>query len=319
MLAAAKKGRPVNEAEIPPPVATGAQSTSSGSAVPWRPAPPIPSPPPSDSSPSEQPLPSGAETPSEEQSPSSGEPALSAAPSPEEPTEEPAGQPPTAGLEYRLWIHTISWHHYEAVIRFSLTVNCNSAFKVTKIKCCRSEHFPRGCWCAWVRSWWTFFFFFTQRTKQRRRCFWRRIRNTGWQRWTPRSREIWNKHAFTWWPAKYVRPRQLDQSGLRGSYFWFAIEIQSLRAGNLPGFLTYQVDRAAAWFPCWSPYSACEDRKPGWTVALRDWVPSPLIRVCWKMGNNAVLKWATQLQRHKVLFFGCCVFLSSVPAEMFSN
>lgn len=98
MLTAAKKGRPVNEAEIPPPVATGAQSTNTGSAVPQRPAPPIPSPPPSDSSPSEQPMHSGPETSSEEQSSSSAEPTLSAVPSPKEPTEEPAGQPQTAGL-----------------------------------------------------------------------------------------------------------------------------------------------------------------------------------------------------------------------------
>uniref|UniRef100_A0A674NLX8 Coiled-coil and C2 domain-containing protein 1B n=1 Tax=Takifugu rubripes TaxID=31033 RepID=A0A674NLX8_TAKRU len=51
MLTAAKKGRPVNEAEIPPPVATGAHSADSGSAVPQRPAPPVPSRPPPDSSP----------------------------------------------------------------------------------------------------------------------------------------------------------------------------------------------------------------------------------------------------------------------------
>uniref|UniRef100_H3DBJ8 Coiled-coil and C2 domain-containing protein 1B n=1 Tax=Tetraodon nigroviridis TaxID=99883 RepID=H3DBJ8_TETNG len=68
MLTAAKKGRPVNEAEMPPPVATGAQGPDGGSAAPRRPAPPIPSPP----------------------------PAPSAAPSPEEPAEEPAGQPQTA-------------------------------------------------------------------------------------------------------------------------------------------------------------------------------------------------------------------------------
>uniref|UniRef100_A0A8C3GCS8 Coiled-coil and C2 domain-containing protein 1B n=1 Tax=Cyclopterus lumpus TaxID=8103 RepID=A0A8C3GCS8_CYCLU len=42
MLAGIKKGRPVNEAEIPPPVATGAQSAASQPAVPHRPAPPEP-------------------------------------------------------------------------------------------------------------------------------------------------------------------------------------------------------------------------------------------------------------------------------------
>ncbi|XP_056276428.1 coiled-coil and C2 domain-containing protein 1B isoform X2 [Pseudoliparis swirei] len=45
MLAGIKKGRPVNEAEIPPPVATGAPSAASQPAVPRRPAPPVPSPP----------------------------------------------------------------------------------------------------------------------------------------------------------------------------------------------------------------------------------------------------------------------------------
>lgn len=103
MLTAAKKGRAVNEAEMPPPVATGAQSTNAGSAVPQRPAPSIPSPPPppppSESSPSEQPMPSRPETSGGEEP----EPSLNAAPSPEEPTEEPAGQPQTAGLEYQLF------------------------------------------------------------------------------------------------------------------------------------------------------------------------------------------------------------------------
>ncbi|XP_008277882.1 coiled-coil and C2 domain-containing protein 1B isoform X1 [Stegastes partitus] len=44
MLAAVKKGRPVNEAEIPPPVATGAPSDAPRPAVPARPPPPVPSP-----------------------------------------------------------------------------------------------------------------------------------------------------------------------------------------------------------------------------------------------------------------------------------
>uniref|UniRef100_A0A8D3D4S6 Coiled-coil and C2 domain-containing protein 1B n=1 Tax=Scophthalmus maximus TaxID=52904 RepID=A0A8D3D4S6_SCOMX len=46
MLAAVKKGRPVNEAEIPPPVSTGAPSAASSAAprpaAPKRPAPPVP-------------------------------------------------------------------------------------------------------------------------------------------------------------------------------------------------------------------------------------------------------------------------------------
>uniref|UniRef100_A0A7N6B0Y0 Coiled-coil and C2 domain-containing protein 1B n=1 Tax=Anabas testudineus TaxID=64144 RepID=A0A7N6B0Y0_ANATE len=42
MLAAVKKGKPVNEAEIPPPVATGAPSVAPRPPVPARPAPPVP-------------------------------------------------------------------------------------------------------------------------------------------------------------------------------------------------------------------------------------------------------------------------------------
>ncbi|XP_044075924.1 coiled-coil and C2 domain-containing protein 1B isoform X2 [Siniperca chuatsi] len=102
MLAAAKKGRPVNEAEIPPPVATGAPSAASKPAVPRRPAPPVPSPP--ESTPSDQQGESEATTPppavpdivtpssEEEQSSSATLPTLSSVPSPEEPTEEPADQ-----------------------------------------------------------------------------------------------------------------------------------------------------------------------------------------------------------------------------------
>ncbi|MED6294890.1 hypothetical protein CHARACLAT_025743 [Characodon lateralis] len=43
MLAAVKKGKPVNESEIPPPVATGDPVAASQPAVPARPAPPVPS------------------------------------------------------------------------------------------------------------------------------------------------------------------------------------------------------------------------------------------------------------------------------------
>lgn len=117
MLTAAKKGRAVNEAEIPPPVATGAQSTNTGPAVPQRPAPPIPSPPPSETGPSEQPMPSGPESSRGDQP----EPTRSAAPSHEEPMEEPAGQPQTAGLEQELLFL------FECSYRYS-------SFKVTKIK-----------------------------------------------------------------------------------------------------------------------------------------------------------------------------------------
>uniref|UniRef100_A0A671VF35 Coiled-coil and C2 domain-containing protein 1B n=1 Tax=Sparus aurata TaxID=8175 RepID=A0A671VF35_SPAAU len=81
MLAAVKKGRPVDEAEIPPPVATGAPSAASRPAVPQRPAPPVPSPP--ESSPSDEKEKSVPEivTPSseEEQSSTSAHPTLSSA------------------------------------------------------------------------------------------------------------------------------------------------------------------------------------------------------------------------------------------------
>ncbi|XP_014864314.1 PREDICTED: coiled-coil and C2 domain-containing protein 1B isoform X1 [Poecilia mexicana] len=43
MIAAVKKGKPVNESEIPPPVATGAPTATPRPAVPSRPAPPVPS------------------------------------------------------------------------------------------------------------------------------------------------------------------------------------------------------------------------------------------------------------------------------------
>ncbi|TKS79578.1 Coiled-coil and C2 domain-containing protein 1B [Collichthys lucidus] len=99
MLAAVKKGRPVNEAEIPPPVATGAPSAAAASrpAVPPRPPPPVPSPP--ASTPPDQQGQAVPEivTPSseEEQSSFSTVQTLSSIPSPEEPTKKPAGPPLT--------------------------------------------------------------------------------------------------------------------------------------------------------------------------------------------------------------------------------
>ncbi|KAK5860299.1 hypothetical protein PBY51_021790 [Eleginops maclovinus] len=94
MVAAVKKGRPVNEAEIPPPVATGAPSAASNPAAPHRPPPPVPSPP--EPSPSDQeagseattPPPAVPEiiTPSSEEKPSASLP-LSTVPSPEEPAD----------------------------------------------------------------------------------------------------------------------------------------------------------------------------------------------------------------------------------------
>lgn len=99
MLAAVKKGRSVNEAEIPPPVATGAPSTAPRPAVPARPAPPVPSPPqPSQSRESEATSPQSPAAPDvitpsseEEQSSSAALSTLSSLPSPQEQTdEEPA-------------------------------------------------------------------------------------------------------------------------------------------------------------------------------------------------------------------------------------
>uniref|UniRef100_A0A3B4YFL0 Coiled-coil and C2 domain-containing protein 1B n=1 Tax=Seriola lalandi dorsalis TaxID=1841481 RepID=A0A3B4YFL0_SERLL len=83
MLAAVKKGRPVNEAEIPPPVATGASAPRP--AVPARPQ---------EESEATTPTPSVPEivmpTSEEEQSSSTTAPSLSSVPSPEEQREEPA-------------------------------------------------------------------------------------------------------------------------------------------------------------------------------------------------------------------------------------
>ncbi|XP_039999794.1 coiled-coil and C2 domain-containing protein 1B isoform X2 [Xiphias gladius] len=102
MLAAVYKGRPVNEAEIPPPVATGAPRAPPRPAVPPRPAPPVPSRP--ERSPSDQQEKSEATTPpaavpeiitptSEEEQSSS---TLSSVPSPEKQTEELADLPQTS-------------------------------------------------------------------------------------------------------------------------------------------------------------------------------------------------------------------------------
>uniref|UniRef100_A0A8D3BKF3 Coiled-coil and C2 domain-containing protein 1B n=1 Tax=Scophthalmus maximus TaxID=52904 RepID=A0A8D3BKF3_SCOMX len=113
MLAAVKKGRPVNEAEIPPPVSTGAPSAASSAAprpaAPKRPAPPVP--------PRPEPTPSAQQeeseaatlppavpkivtpTSKEEQSSTTSTttttttPLLSSAPSPEEQAQKPAFPP----------------------------------------------------------------------------------------------------------------------------------------------------------------------------------------------------------------------------------
>uniref|UniRef100_A0A8D3ALC9 Coiled-coil and C2 domain-containing protein 1B n=1 Tax=Scophthalmus maximus TaxID=52904 RepID=A0A8D3ALC9_SCOMX len=119
MLAAVKKGRPVNEAEIPPPVSTGAPSAASSAAprpaAPKRPAPPVP--------PRPEPTPSAQQeeseaatlppavpkivtpTSKEEQSSTTSTttttttPLLSSAPSPEEQAQKPAFPPQLSQTE----------------------------------------------------------------------------------------------------------------------------------------------------------------------------------------------------------------------------
>lgn len=111
MLAAVKKGRSVNEAEIPPPVATGAPGVAPAPSVAPQPSPPEPSPPSnsSESTPVDQPaqsLPESVTPGSEEEQPSSSSSSLPApcpVPTPEETTgettEEPGEQPQTANEE----------------------------------------------------------------------------------------------------------------------------------------------------------------------------------------------------------------------------
>lgn len=97
-MGAVKKGRPVNEAEIPPPVAIGAPSAAPRPAVPARPAPPVPSPSqPSQSRESEATSPQSPAAPDvitpsseEEQSSSAALSTLSSLPSPQEQTDEEA-------------------------------------------------------------------------------------------------------------------------------------------------------------------------------------------------------------------------------------
>uniref|UniRef100_A0A7N6ARR2 Coiled-coil and C2 domain-containing protein 1B n=1 Tax=Anabas testudineus TaxID=64144 RepID=A0A7N6ARR2_ANATE len=89
MLAAVKKGKPVNEAEIPPPVATGAPSVAPRPPVPARPAPPVPTCP--EPTISDQQMEAKATTPPDA-APEIITPSLSSLPSPGEQTGEPAQQ-----------------------------------------------------------------------------------------------------------------------------------------------------------------------------------------------------------------------------------
>uniref|UniRef100_A0A1A8BLJ9 Coiled-coil and C2 domain-containing protein 1B n=2 Tax=Nothobranchius kadleci TaxID=1051664 RepID=A0A1A8BLJ9_NOTKA len=89
MLAALKKGKPVSESEIPPPVSVGAPSSTPQPLAPVRPAPPVPTV--SDSTPLEgsevttlSPAVSNAVTPTSEEEQSSS----ATLPSPEEPSDE---------------------------------------------------------------------------------------------------------------------------------------------------------------------------------------------------------------------------------------
>ncbi|KAF3857965.1 hypothetical protein F7725_011166 [Dissostichus mawsoni] len=103
MVAAVKKGKPVNEAEIPPPVSSGAPSAAPPPPAARRPPPPVPSPP--EPCPSDQeggsevttPPPAVPEiiTPSEEEQ-SSSSLSLSSVPSPEEPADRAQSSPSDA-------------------------------------------------------------------------------------------------------------------------------------------------------------------------------------------------------------------------------
>ncbi|XP_034063748.1 coiled-coil and C2 domain-containing protein 1B isoform X4 [Gymnodraco acuticeps] len=103
MVAAVKKGKPVNEAEIPPPVASGAPSAAPPPPAARRPPPPVPSPPEPCLSDQEggsevtTPSPAVPEviTPSEEEQSSSSLP-LSSVPSPEEPADRAQSSPSDA-------------------------------------------------------------------------------------------------------------------------------------------------------------------------------------------------------------------------------
>lgn len=124
MLAAVKKGRQVNEAEIPPAVATGAQSTNSGPAIPQRTPPPVPSPP--ESTLSDQSVPEIV-TPSSEEEQSSTQPILSCVPSPDEPTEEPVDQPHTYGQCQLEYVHLYQLYQKLSEIIYDVK-NCRHAF-----------------------------------------------------------------------------------------------------------------------------------------------------------------------------------------------
>ncbi|XP_028986592.1 coiled-coil and C2 domain-containing protein 1B isoform X2 [Betta splendens] len=98
MLGCVKKGKPINEAEMPPPVATGAPSAAPQPPVPARPPPPVPKR--TDCATSGQEVesegttaPPEVITPTSDQQCSTSAPSLSSLSSPEEQTEEAAQQP----------------------------------------------------------------------------------------------------------------------------------------------------------------------------------------------------------------------------------
>lgn len=104
MLAAVKKGKPVDEAEIPPPVATGSQSAAPPPSVPARPAPPVPARPAPTAPPDAVPQIITPTSEEEHSSPTTA-PSVDGAPSPGESTVEAAQQPQSSQKHGQLsWI-----------------------------------------------------------------------------------------------------------------------------------------------------------------------------------------------------------------------
>lgn len=162
MLAAVKKGRSVNEAEIPPPVATGAPSVAPAPPVATQPSPPEPSPPSnsSESTPLDQPAQSLPEiiTPSseEEQPSSSSLPAPRPVPSPEETTgettEEPGEQPQTVNEETKTMLAERQREYKMAALRAKKQGDLERARLYLKISKVCSERWGFGVFfvfCLW--------------------------------------------------------------------------------------------------------------------------------------------------------------------------
>lgn len=153
MLAAVKKGRSVNEAEIPPPVATGAPSVAPAPSVATQPSPPEPSPPSnsSESTPVDQPAQSLPEivTPSseEEQPSSSSLPAPRPVPTPEETTEEPGEQPQTVNEETKTMLAERQREYKMAALRAKKQGDLERARLYLKISKVCSKRWGFGFFC----------------------------------------------------------------------------------------------------------------------------------------------------------------------------